>query len=76
MKYGRSGFTAVPHKDGAFARHLEVGPFHYEFIFSFIPGPFLRADEKLGHSIEVVDVLKIILWILPVYHSCGGESCG
>ena len=60
-KYGNLVFTIVPHGYGAFAHHLEVGPFPYNFILSSVPGPFLRDDEKIGRSREVVEVLKKIL---------------
>ena len=55
MKHGPLGFPVVPQKGGLFAHHHKVGPFPYDFIFPSILGPFLRADEELGSSREVVD---------------------
>ena len=52
------GFHGVAHKYRSFAHHLEVGPFPSDFIFPSVPGPFLRADEDLGRSMEVVDIFK------------------
>ena len=56
MKDGPLGFTVVPHKDRAFYHQLELGPLPSDFTPSSVSGPFLRADEELGHSREVVDV--------------------
>ena len=41
-----------------FSCHLEVGPFPSDFIFSSVPGQFLRSDEELGCSREVVHLFK------------------
>ena len=41
-----------------FAHHLEVGPFPSEFTFSSVPDHFLKADEELGISREVVNLFK------------------
>ena len=41
--------------DRAFAHHLEVGNFPSDFVFSSVLGPFLRAEEELGHSRKVVE---------------------
>ena len=49
------GFYVVSHKDRAFSHHLEVGPLPSNFICSSGLGPFLRDDEVLGSSKEVVD---------------------
>ena len=56
MKYGPLWFSVVPHKDRAFARHLELSPFPSDFILSYLQSPFLRADEDIGRSREVVDL--------------------
>ena len=40
----------VPHEDRAFSRHLEVGTFPSNIVFSYVLGPFMRADEELGRS--------------------------
>ena len=58
MNGGPLWFPAVAHKDRAFDHHLEEGPFHSYFIFYSILGPFLRANEDLGRSREVVDFFK------------------
>ena len=58
MNYSPFLFTVVPHEGIAFSHHLELGPLHYESIFSSVQGPFLRADEELGRSREVVDLFK------------------
>ena len=42
----------------AFYHHLEVVTFFSDFVFSFVPGPFLRADEDLGRYMEVVDFFE------------------
>ena len=42
----------------AFYHHLEVVTFFSDFVFSFVPGPFLRADEDLGRYGEVVDLFE------------------
>ena len=55
------GFPGVPCEGGAFDHCLEIGPFPSKFIFPSVLGPFFRADEELGHSREVLDVLNIIL---------------
>ena len=52
------GFPIVLHKDGAFVHHIEVGPFPSNFVFPYVPVPFLMADEHLRHSRELVDVFK------------------
>ena len=54
MKNGPLWFTVVIHKDRAFDHNLEVGPFPSEFVFSYVLGPFMRADEDIGRSREVV----------------------
>ena len=48
----------VPHEYKAFSHNLEVGPFPSYFVFPSVPGPFWRADKKLGSSREVVDLFK------------------
>ena len=58
MKYAPLGFPVVPHEDGVFAHHLDVGTFPYGFIFPSAPGPFVRYNEEVGISREVVDILK------------------
>ena len=58
MKYDTLWFFVVPHKYKAFSHHLEVGHFPSKFIFSSVLEPFLREDEEIGHSREVVDLLK------------------
>ena len=58
MKDGPLVFPVFSHKDRAFSHHLEVGPFPSDFIFSSVPGPFLRSDEELGRSREAVDLFK------------------
>ena len=52
-------FPVVPHEDRVFSHHLEVGFFPSEFVFSSIMGPFLRGNEELGSSKEVVDLFEI-----------------
>ena len=64
MKYGPLKFTVVPHENKAFSHHLEVDPFPYDFILSSVPGPFLRSDEELGCSRELVDFFLIELMII------------
>ena len=60
----------VSHEEGAFYHHLEVCTLPYDFIFPYVPGPFLRADGELGCFREVVDVFLTRLWSLPVsYYS-------
>ena len=59
MKDGPLWFSVLPHKDRAVSHHLEVGPFPSNFIFSSVPVPFLRYDEELGSSREVVNLFKI-----------------
>ena len=51
-------FTVVPHEDRAFSHHLEVGPLPSYFVFSSVLVSFLRADEELGSSREVLDLFK------------------
>ena len=58
MKDGTLLFPVVPHKDRALPNHLEVGSFYLEFVLSSILGHFLRADEELGRSREVVDIFE------------------
>ena len=58
IRYGLLVFPVFPNKYGASSHHLEVGPFPFNFIFYSVPGPFLRADEELGSSREVVDLFK------------------
>ena len=74
VKDGPLWFPIVPHKDGVFAHHLEVGPFPSDFIFPSFPGPFLRADEEFGRPREVLYFL-MRLWILPVSSSSYHEPC-
>ena len=69
MKDGTLGFPIVPHRDGALAHNLEVGNFPYNFTYPF---PFLRDYEELGSHREVVENLKIILWVL--YYSSSRSS--
>ena len=52
-----------------FAHHLELGPSPSDFIFPSILGPFLRSEEEIGNSRELVDIKKMILWILSVLSS-------
>ena len=59
MKDSTLGFTVLPHKDGAFTHHLEVGPFPSDFISPSVQVLFLRVDEEIGRPREVVDVLKL-----------------
>ena len=47
MKDGPLLFHVVPREDRSFAHHFEVGTFPSEFIFSSVPGPFLRGDGGL-----------------------------
>ena len=58
MKYGPLWFPVVPHKDREFPHNLEVGTFPSDFIFPSLPGPFLRADEDLGCTREIIYLLK------------------
>ena len=58
MKYVPFCFTIAPNYYRSFSHHLELSLFHSDFIFYSVPGPFLRSDEKLGGSREVVDLLK------------------
>ena len=58
MKDGHLQFPVVTHEDRAFAHYLEVGPFPSNFVFSSVLGPFVRADEELGRSGEVVDLFE------------------
>ena len=58
MTFGPLWFTVVPHEDRAFSHHLEVGPFSSDFILYYDPGPFLRTNEELGRSREVLDLFK------------------
>ena len=58
MKDGPFLFPVIPHKGRAFSHHLDVGPFPSDFFFSSVLGPFMRADENLGRSREVLDLLK------------------
>ena len=58
MKVVTLWFTIVLQEERYFARHLEVGPFPYNFIFSSITGPFLRSDEEIVRSREVLDLFK------------------
>ena len=58
MKDGPLWFPVVLNKNIAFSHHLEVGISPSNFIFVSVPGPFLRADEELGRSREVVDLFK------------------
>ena len=58
MNGGTLGFHVVPYEYRAFPHHLEVCPFPSDFILSSVPGQFLRADEELGRSREVVDLFK------------------
>ena len=51
-------FLVVPLADKLFSYHIEVGPFHFNFIFSSFPGTFLRANEDLGRYMEVVEFFK------------------
>ena len=51
-------FPVVPNDDRAFSHHLELGLFPSDFIFSSVPGPCFRDDEKIGRSREVVDLFK------------------
>ena len=70
MKDGTLWFTVVTNKDRAFYRQLELGPFPSNFIFSSILGPFTRADEELGGSMEVLDLLKsnILQFTCVIFH--------
>ena len=59
MKDGTLSFPIVPHKDGALAHHLEVGPLPANFGFPSILGTFLGSDEELGRPREVVDIYEV-----------------
>ena len=68
-------FTFVMYKDRAFAHHLDVSPFPSNFISSSLPGPFWRANEELGRSMEVVDllkskILKFTCFVIQVQDDC------
>ena len=69
VKDGPLIFTLIPHVYVAFYHHLELGPFHSNFIFPSISGTFLRDDEELGNSREVVDIWKMRFWSSPVSSS-------
>ena len=56
MKNGILLFPVVPHEYRSFSHHIELGPFPSDFVFSSVLGPFLRADEELGCSGELVDL--------------------
>ena len=58
MKDGPLLFPVVLHEDRAFYHHLEVGPLTSNFVLSSSLGPFLRADEELGRSGEVVEFFE------------------
>ena len=58
MKDGPFLFPVIPHKGRAFSHHLDVGPFPSDFFFSSVLGPFMRADEKLERSREVLDLFE------------------
>ena len=58
MKDGPLWFPIIPPKDGAFAHHIEVGPFLTNFISPSVPGPFLRASKEIGRSRKLLDVFK------------------
>ena len=58
MKDGPLLFPVVPHKDIAFANHLEVGPFPFEFSISYVLGLCIRYNEDLGRSREVLDLFE------------------
>ena len=58
MKYGPLGYTVVPHEDGVFAHHLEIGPFPSDFFLPSVPGPGLRIYEEIRHSREVIGVFE------------------
>ena len=58
MKDGPFLFPVIPHKGRAFSHHLDVGPFPSDFFFSSVLGPFMRADENLGRSREVLDLFE------------------
>ena len=71
MRDGPLWFTVVPHEAGSLAHHLEVGPLSSNFILPSVPWPFLRADEELGISREVVEnfkynIVKFTCFILQV----------
>ena len=59
MKYGPLWFTVVTYKDRTFYHHLDVVPFPFNFVLSSVLGPFMRDDEDLGRSGEVVDLFEI-----------------
>ena len=42
----------------AFYHQLEVVTFFSDFVFSFVPGPFLRADEDLGRYMKLLDFFE------------------
>ena len=52
-------FLVVPHNHRAFYHHLEVGPFPSNLVFSSLLGPFLKNDEDLWRSREVLDLFEI-----------------
>ena len=61
------------HKMAEISHNLEVGHLPSEFILSLVPGQFLIADEELGCPRKLLDFLKLVLCILPVYYSKSRE---
>ena len=59
MKYGHLVFSVVRHKDGTLAHHLWVGPLLVNFGFHYVTDQFLRADEYLGCTRELLDIFKV-----------------
>ena len=69
MKGGTLWFNVVPNEDKEFYHHLEVVPLPSDFVFFSVLGPFMRANEELGRSGEVVDFFRVRLLILPISSS-------
>ena len=65
MKDGSLLFSIVPNKYGALAHHLEVGPLPANSLFHYLLGPFMRSDEELGRSREVIDIFEVEIVNLP-----------
>ena len=58
MKDGPSIFPIVPHQDETLSYHLEAGYLPDKSFLLSVIGNFLRTDEELGWSREVVDILN------------------
>ena len=66
MQDGPSRFKLVPHQDAMINHQLEVGSLPTDYVFNSATGPFLRANEELGCSREVVEFFKFELANLPI----------